>query len=114
MLKRIAVAAAAFLLMPSVPALAEAGDFTLVNGVGADMSGVSIRRTGTTEWTTLSVSPKAGGRGTVKFHDPDCAFDIRATLAGGGTAVWSGVNLCEAKAVTLNRNESGAAWVDYD
>ena len=35
-------------------------------------------------------------------------------LAVACTVVWSGVNLCEVKAVILNRNASGAVWVDYE
>jgi hypothetical protein len=27
---------------------------------------------------------------------------------------WTDVNLCDVKSVTLNRNESAGAWVDYD
>ena len=108
-----AMAALLFLSLPA-PALAGAGNFTLVNGAGADMSGVAIRRTGSADWKDLSVAPKAGAKGAVTFTDPDCAFDIRARLAGGGETVWSGVNLCETSAVTLNRNESGSAWADYE
>jgi hypothetical protein len=62
----------------------------------------------------LPVAPPAGARGAVAFNDDDCAFDIQAKLAGGATAIWSGVNLCDAKAVTLNRSASGELWIDYD
>ena len=96
------------------PALAGAAGFTIVNATGRDISQLSIRRFGTDGWTRLGAAPAAGARGSVQFTDNDCAFDIQATFAGGVTALWSGVNLCEAKAVTLNRNESGALWVDYD
>jgi hypothetical protein len=48
------------------------------------------------------------------FSDPDCAFDIRATVAGGGPITWAGVNLCAVKSVTLNRDAAAGAWVDYD
>ena len=49
----------------------------------------------------------------VAFSDPDCAFDIRASVAGG-TATWTGVNLCGTSRVTLQRRPSGETWVDYD
>ena len=115
MMKRSSAAAiAALIVMTPAPALAGAGGFTLVNAAGADLSAVAIRRTGSSAWQPLAVAPKAGAASAVKFDDPDCAFDIRATLPGGGTAIWPGVNLCEVKSVTLNRNESGAVWVDYD
>ena len=112
MMKR-AILATALLATPA-PALAEAGNFTLANGTAAAMTAVSIRRSGTEAWKPLGVRPAPGARGAVQFSDPDCAFDIQATLAGGGSAVWSGVNLCEANVVTLNRNDSGAVWVDYE
>lgn len=94
--------------------MAGAGNFIVVNATGADISALSIRRFGASDWKPLGVAPKAGTRGAVTFSNDDCAFDIQGKLVGGVTAVWSGVNLCEAKAVTLNRNESGATWVDYD
>lgn len=96
------------------PAIAGAANFTVVNATGRDITALSIRRFGTAAWKPLRAAPKAGERGTVQFTDTDCAFDIQGTLAGGVNAVWSGVNLCEAKAVTLNRSDSGAVWVDYD
>jgi len=108
-----AIAAALCVAMPA-PALAGAGNFTVVNATGLNISSLSIRRYGTNSWQPLSAAPPAGARGVVQFSDDDCAFDIQAKLAGGPTAVWSGVNLCDAKAVTLNRNASGALWVDYD
>ena len=108
-----AIAAALVAFAPS-PAIAGTAGFTIVNATGRDISELSIRRFGTGGWTRLGAAPRAGARGTVEFTDDDCAFDIQATFAGGVTAVWAGVNLCEAQVVTLNRNESGALWVDYD
>ena len=77
------------------------------------MTEVSIRRHGSEEWKPLPVSPVKGATSQVQFKDPDCAFDIRAKVEGK-VATWSSVNLCETKSVTLNRNASGAPWVDYD
>ena len=108
------MAAAALLALTPVPASAGAGSFVIVNATGHDITGLSIRRFGTSSWQSLTGARRAGSRGAIAFEDADCAFDIQATLAGGITAVWTGVNLCEAKAVTLNRIESGAVWVDYD
>jgi hypothetical protein len=98
----------------SSPALAGASDFTLVNGTGGGISQVSIRRSGTDDWKPLAASPSPGARGSVAFKDPDCAFDIRATIAGAGPVTWAGVNLCDVKSVTLQRDSSAGAWVDYD
>ena len=98
----------------AAPASAGAANFTVVNATGLDIITLEIRRARTEEWKPLSAKPNAGSRGQVDFNDPDCAFDIRARLTGNVEAVWRGVNLCEAKAVTLNRSTSGALWVDYD
>lgn len=102
------------LTLAPVPASAGAGDFNVINATGLDIVTLEIRRFGTDQWKPLSTRPSAGAQGPVTFKDSDCAFDIRARLSGGVQAVWSGVNLCEVKSVTLNRNASGALWVDYD
>jgi hypothetical protein len=104
----------ALLALSSAPAAAGAGSFMLVNGAGAALKDMSIRRFGTDQWQRLAASPSPGARQSVSFTDPDCAFDIRATLDGDGAIVWSGVNLCEVKIVTLNRSPSGELWVDYE
>ena len=97
-----------------VPALADATNFTLVNGTGAGLADVVIRRAGTTDWKSLGAAPGAGARSPVQFKDPDCAFDIRASVPGTGQVTWAGVNLCDVKSVTLKRDGSIGAWVDYD
>ena len=93
---------------------AGASSFTLVNGTGAALADLSIRRAGTQEWKPLGAAPAAGARGSMNFSDPDCAFDIRANVAGAGNVTWADVNLCAVKSVTLNRDGSAGAWVDYD
>ena len=50
----------------------------------------------------------------MNFSDPDCAFDIRANVTGAGALTWANVNLCAVKSVTLNRDGTVGAWVDYD
>ena len=103
------VCLAVLLAATSSPALAGASNFTLVNGTNGGLSGLSIRRSGTNDWKPLT----QGAGGAVQFSDPDCAFDIKASV--GGTAVtWAGVNLCGAKSVTLHRDAATGAWVDYD
>ena len=96
------------------PATAGASSFAVVNGVGADIMAMSIRRVGSGQWQPLSAAPAAGKSAAAAFSDPDCAFDLRATLAGGASVTWSGVNLCDVKLLTLRRNDAGLAWVDYD
>ena len=105
--------ALAMLALPG-PALAAAGNFTLVNKTGAAIASLQIRRVGTSAWQPLGGTPGDGGRTAVAFANPDCAFDIKANLVGGGTATFSGVNLCDVTVVTLNRGPSGDLWVDYD
>jgi hypothetical protein len=105
--------AALAMSLTSAPAFAGAGSFTLVNGTGTGISSVSIRRTGTDNWQSLAAAPAPGAGAPVAFSDPDCAFDIRASVAGG-TATWTGVNLCGTSRVTLQRRPSGETWVDYD
>ena len=98
------------LVATAAPALAAgASDFTLVNGTGGALSGLSIRRAGTDDWKPLA----QGLGGTVQFKDPDCAFDLRATV-NGAPVTWGGVNLCGVKSVTLKRDAAAGAWVDYD
>ena len=107
------------LLVAAVAALpaaayAAAGNFTLVNRTGANISSLEIRRVGTSAWQPLGGTPSTGARVAVAFANPDCAFDIRASLAGGATATFTGVNLCDVTVVTLNRGPGGDLWVDYD
>src|SRR5215210_3742748 len=108
------ILAASVALIFSAPAFAAVSNFTLVNGTDGGLAELSIRRAGTQEWKALGTAPSAGARGTVAFSDPDCAFDLRATIAGSGPVTWAGVNLCDVKSVTLKRDGSAGAWVDYD
>jgi hypothetical protein len=94
-------------------ALAGASNFTLVNGTNAAIGAVQIRRAGTTQWKALGNAPGAGARGAMTFSDPDCAFDLQATVAGAAVT-WAGVNLCDVKSVVLKHDSSAGAWVDYD
>jgi hypothetical protein len=104
----------ALLLIPASPAFAGgASSFVLVNGTTGALGTVSIRRAGTSDWKPLAAAPAAGARGSVQFSDPDCAFDIRATVAGA-PVTWAGINLCGAKAVILQKDDNAGAWVDYD
>ena len=90
-----------------------ASNFTLVNGTPGALAEVSIRRAGASDWKPLGPAPSAGARSSVQFKDPDCAFDIRASV-GGKPVTWGGVNLCAVKSVTLKQDENAGAWVDYD
>ena len=108
MIRALAAAAA-------TPALAAgASNFMLVNGTGAMLEELSIRRVGTQDWKALGTPPTAGAKKTMTFKDPDCAFDIRANVQGVGVVTWAGVNLCGAKSVVLNHDGSAGAWIDYD
>lgn len=109
---RALVLAAALLV--SAPAIAETSGFVLVNGTGANVGELQIRRSGTKEWRKLANAPAAGARGTIDFKDPDCAFDLQASVPGTGPVTWAGVNLCDVKSVVLKRDQQTGAWVDYD
>lgn len=115
-MKRVAaLIALASLAAPASPSMAAgASNFTLVNGTGAALAELAIRRAGSNEWKPLGSPTSPGARANVPFKDPDCAFDIRANVAGAGPTTWAGVNLCAVKSVTLNRDPSAGAWVDYD
>ena len=109
------LACLALLFVTASPTFAGgASGFSLVNGTGGSLGDLSIRRAGTSDWKPLGSAPSAGAKGAINFSDPDCAFDIRATVAGAGPVTWAGINLCEAKNVTLKRDSSAGAWVDYD
>lgn len=99
--------------LAAAPALAQAGTFTLVNNAGGALSDLSIRRHGTAAWQALPNAASDGASTKVVFSDPDCAFDIRGTVAGKAV-VWSGVNLCEVSRVTLRRSASGTPFAQYD
>ena len=106
------------ILALSLPGAAGAGPhgasgFVLVNGTAVPLNEVAIRRAGTNDWKPLGASPAAGASGAVKFSDPDCAFDLKANVAGS-PVTWMGVNLCDVKSVTLRRDDNAGAWVDYD
>ena len=70
-----------------LPASAQAANFTLVNNTDIDFTGLKVRRFGTDEWLPLVVAPvpvaRSGGHGAVQFNNPDCAFDLQATLPDG-------------------------------
>jgi len=102
------------LSLSAAPAFAGAANFVLVNGTDGALQSLSIRRAGTQDWKPLGTAPAAGARSPVSFSNPDCAFDIRATIAGAGPVTWAGVNLCDVKSVTLKRDASAGPWVDYD
>lgn len=113
MRRLLAATATALLALQASPSWAADG-FALVNGTDLAMADVSIRRFGAQDWRPLGVDAAPGERARIEFSDPDCAFDLRAMLAGGITAIWSGVNLCEVDVVTLRRESSGELWVEYD
>lgn len=113
----VSIVAAAVVAAAPAPAAAQAASFTLVNNTDIAFTGIMARRYGTQQWMPLRVSPlpvASRGRGAVEFSDQDCAFDLQATLPDGRHVLWSGVNLCDAKVVTLNRGANGVLWIDYD
>ena len=108
------VASLAIVPLSSAMAAPGASGLTIANATGQALTTLSIRRTGTQSWRPLPAGPIRESQAKIPFADPDCAFDIKATLGNGAVAEWAGVNLCETKLLTLNRNASGVTWVDYD
>ena len=105
---------AAPLLALGAPAFAGASNFVLVNGTNVPIAELTIARSGTTDWKPLASAAAPNAREAVNFKDPDCAFDIRAKVAGSAPVTWAGVNLCDVKSVTLRRDDQAGAWIDYD
>lgn len=105
----LAVATTLTLSMPAV-----AANILVVNQSGAALRSLQLRRVGDSAWRPLAVVTAAGSSARVTFDEKDCAYDLRATLPGIGEVVWNGVNLCDVKRVTLNRDSAGRRWVDYD
>ena len=114
-IQRILIAPAVLVAaLASTPATAETRGFVLVNSTGSAIEQLAIRRVGTQDWRNLAGAPGAGARASIDFADPDCAFDLRASVPGAGPVTWAGVNLCEVKSVVLKRDPQAGAWVDYD
>ncbi len=101
-------------LVLAAPATAQVSGFAFVNNAGGAMSALAIRRVGSDEWRVLNVAAGAGANVRAMFDDPDCAFDLRASVTGAGQTMWTGVNLCGVKRLTLNRDSAGRSWVDYE
>ena len=114
MILRSLLIAAAVAAGATAPATAETRGFVLVNSTGSAIEQLAIRRVGTQDWKSLAGAPGAGNRAPIDFADPDCAFDLKASVSGTGPVTWAGVNLCEVKSVVLKRDEQAGAWVDYD
>ena len=101
-------------LVLAAPVAAQVRGFSIVNQTGAALRDVAVRRVGDREWRPLGAAPAPGASARADFAHEDCAFDLRATVAGVGQIVWNGVNLCDVKRVALHRDSAGRRWVDYD
>jgi len=104
----------AMLALVVAPAHAAVNGFTVVNQTGGALTDLALRRIGDPTWQSVNVAASPAASARVNFAHKDCAFDLRANIAGVGPILWSGVNLCDVKRVTLNRDSSGRHWVDYD
>ena len=93
---------------------ANAAEVTVVNGTGSPITAISVRSYGASDWQSIQGALSAGASRSISAPGETCAFDIRGKLTGGAEAVWSNVNFCETRSVTLNRRADGTAWADYD
>ena len=82
MKRTVILSSIAALLFLASPGAAEVNGFSIINRAGGAMSGLALRRVGSSEWEPLSVAPAAGASVRAPFTNPDCAFDLRATVAG--------------------------------
>ena len=98
----------------AAPAASAGKSIAIENNTGTALRQLALRRVGDVAWRSLAVVAAAGSSARVDFDEKDCAYDLRATISGVGQIVWSRVNLCDVKRVTLNRDPSGRHWVDYD
>ena len=100
-------------LAAAAPILAAPASFALVNATGGDIQSMDARKTGTSDWKAVPYAARTGTSGAATFDNEDCAWDLRVTLAPGGTITYPNVNPCEAQLLTLRRKD-GVSWVDYD
>lgn len=113
-MRRLVLVAILLLSPLSASSAASTAGFALVNAAGSDMTGLYIREVGRKDWALLSPGLSSRARIQPRFSSRECAFELRATFAGGGEAVWRDVNLCEVKQVTLVRRPDGMTFADYD
>lgn len=100
-------------MLLAAPLTAAPTTFAVVNATGSEITAMEARKTGTTAWLSVAYSARVGQSAGATFDTEDCAWDLRVTLAGGGTLTYPNVNLCEARLVTL-RQRGGLAWIDID
>ena len=64
------------------------------------------------EWKSLGAAPAAGAR-VDELQRSRLRLRHQRTV-GASPVTWTGVNLCGAKSVVLQRDAAAGAWVDYD
>jgi hypothetical protein len=97
----------------AAPASAGPGSITFINGTGAPLSNLQVRKTGKA-WQPLTSGLSPGARTTADLAGEDCAYDVRGNAGAVGAVQWDRLNLCEVRSVTLNRRADGTSWADYD
>ncbi len=108
------VAACALLIAAASSAMAANRSVTVVNQTGGALKDLAVRAPGASDWKAVAPGLSPGARTAVSVDDEaGCSFDVRAT-SGGGQVVWSAINFCETRSVSLNRRGDGLAWADYD
>jgi hypothetical protein len=105
-----AIAAIAGLTL-AAPAMADDWDFILINQTGKAIKEVELAPNGGTSWQKNKVEEdmakkgpiKTGARSTIHFDKAgsQCKYDVKATFEDDSTAVWSGINVCDAAFVTI-------------
>jgi hypothetical protein len=81
-------------------------EFSVVNNMGRTVTRLVSSGANEDDWgidmLAMQTRPNgATGRVSVGRSDGQCLWDLRATLEGGETRDWRGLNLCELSSVTL-------------
>ena len=96
----------------ATPAMADERNFVLVNTTTRTVAQVFVSPANVNEWEedilTVDVLP-VDRRVTIRFVDDldQCEYDIKVVHDDGDSAVFGGINLCEASEVSISYQDNG-------
>lgn len=99
-------------LLLATPASADERNFTLANHSNRAVVQLFISPANVNEWEedVLSVDTLADGASVeVQFVDDldECVYDLKIVHDDGDSAIWGGINLCEANEVGIQYQDDG-------
>ena len=108
---KLLIAALAALLLPAATS-ADERNFVLQNATGRTISELYISPTNVNEWEedVLGVDQLADeGEVKINFSDDldECVYDLKIVHDDGDSAIWTGINLCEAYRVIPAYEDDG-------